>query len=123
MSRISIARRLQIEDEVIAETIKQLDAAGWTLEGVDDGGEEFIATSDPNEVLEFSDQVGTCQVFFVKLIDGKLYRTTLFLVRGNDGPDVIADHSVFPPCFEDVMDRIYDWCRRYDREVYGMDFI
>jgi len=117
---ITVERRQQIEDAVIVHAMSEARKAGWDLQGVSDG-EEFHHTSTFDEALAITNSVDECWVYFVRQHgNGTRSRVSMYLVRGNDGPDVICDHSVALG-FEEVMDAVYEWAgKRFDSEVYGI---
>jgi hypothetical protein len=119
MSRITVERRLEIEDAVIVHAMNECMKAGWDLHGVDDGG-EFFHTGSMLEALEITRSVDDCHVYFIRRhSNGTSSKVSMYLVRGNDGPDVIADHSVALG-FENVMDQVYEWTDKFNAEVYGV---
>jgi hypothetical protein len=120
MTRITVERRIEIEDLVILEAIRRALAHGWDLHGISDG-ESFTHTMSSLQVLEISRSVDECWIYFQRSQDNGQgrNRVSMFIVRGNDGPDVIADHSVALG-FEDAMDETYEWASEtFDTEVYG----
>jgi hypothetical protein len=119
MSRITVERRLEIEDAVIVHAMNECMKAGWYLMAVHDG-EETHKLSSMLEALEITRSVDESWVSFYKFDrDGHKKNGRMFIVRGNDGPDVIADNTMNFG-FDEVMNEVMEWAsQRFDAEVYG----
>ena len=83
--------RNQIERMIVEEATKRLMSIGWNPayhDATDDGEVEAISTLP--EVIEAVFSVDECRVWFKK--EGMRHQH-VFFVLGNDGYDVICDHT------------------------------
>lgn len=88
--------RMQNERDIVWALCHHLAAAGFGLTGIYDG-EELIRLTDPKEAMEHVFNLDECSLRFkFKGMLGERFPTmsvVLILGNGNDGLDIISDHS------------------------------
>jgi hypothetical protein len=105
-----VEKRIALEKRIVRRMIRHLKQNGYTLHSVDDGGDEDTRVRTEKEAMDAVFGVDEAHLYFQTPEFPKLMG--VFLVMGNDGWDVIADHS-YPDetkCnFGALMDCITDW--------------
>lgn len=93
------------ETEIIRKVYAALEAGGWTYIGTDDGDPdgELVEGGGVEMAIETVHSVDMSTLFFEK--EGK--RKGIFLIcgNGNDGLDLISDHSVGMG-FDEIIDSV-----------------
>ena len=96
---MNISQRIKIENEIVFLTVQSALDLGFTVEH--NNGEEITAIATPNEenrALSFKrlmDEVQQCDEEYITIKDDKGLRVGMvYFVYGNDGYDVINDHTV-----------------------------
>lgn len=109
---MNVEQRIEIERKVVRHMIRTLKANGWVLDCIDNGDGEDLKVDTETEAMEEIFAVDEARVYFTK--GGKTHG--VFLVMGNDGYDVICDHSYpidaatgEPAEFSRLMDQITDY--------------
>lgn len=82
------------EREILANLIAHLNRHGFIVEKVYDGGEDVHCLDDMKAALEAIFAVDESAIWFRGASGPKRYCVTVILGNGNDGLDVISDHSV-----------------------------
>lgn len=115
---LNVEQRQEIERKVVRKLIRDMQARGWIITRINDGGDPDEDTISPNETeamdTVFSVDIST--IYFHKTFPfGKPNGMTHFaqIVLGNDGWDCIADHSCGSrhqlDDFEETMNKIQAW--------------
>lgn len=108
---MNVEKRMQIEKRIVREACKALDKAGYLFRLHD--GEEY-ATGITNDPKIITDEMHACDEEMILVYNQFCARIgSIQLVYGNDGWDVLADHSVN---LEDVLKPVYDLCDRICEE-------
>lgn len=83
------------ERRIVANLISHLNAHGFMIVAVDDGGddEEVITDNNMKDAMESAFAVDEATLIFADPASGTKYVVDLIFNNGNDGLDVISDHS------------------------------
>ena len=81
-------------EKIIRGMIAVLDSAGWKPYRVDNGGDEYETTPDPDSMVEHGFATGEAQLYFRQVVDGTGQVCSVIIAPGN-GSDVICDSSNF----------------------------
>lgn len=91
-----VERRMSIERRIIRHLIREAKKDGWECVAVNNGGDEDEVCTTEAEVMDHAFATDEAQLYFRKPISGDGAKHWVFIVLGNDGYDVIADHSYVP---------------------------
>ena len=88
-----VAARQAVERQIVERVVDDALAAGFLL-SVDNGGYDFeiLLSSDRTAVL--AEMFATDEEYLYLYRKNQQYAGSVYLVYGNDGWDVICDHSV-----------------------------
>ena len=81
-----------MKDDAITEFLKRLTYAGFTIEGLDNGGDEYIQYLDVTTLKEVADDIRSVDQCRLDIVsdDGAF---TLLIVLGNLDSEMIADYA------------------------------
>jgi hypothetical protein len=102
------------ERRIVANLVAYMNSNGFTCSHVDDGGDHPEKVNDTREIMEAAFAVDDATLLFRDFRnppDKHQYEVNLVFGNGNDGLDVIADHSTGGR-FGEVMDQ-------FDHEVFA----
>ena len=100
-----VQKRLAIEKQVILKMIEICEKHGYALTGGNDG-EERHSFTDPVTAIGMVFSVDESHLYFRHPSEPKGHN--VFLVLGNDGWDVVADHSC-SDLFDAAMAELNEW--------------
>lgn len=107
------------EKAIVRHMLAVLHLAGWLPVKVDDGGDEYVKATTPDEVIEAAFAVEEANIHFS---NGKRnYWVCLVFGNGNEGRDVICDHTIdrkgVSDGFEDTMNEVCEWAENYEPDT------
>lgn len=103
-----------MEREIIKALVGEAFKQGFTKIIIDNGGDERIYCSDIEEVMASIRQTDEEHMFFAHPDVAKM--PCVFLVYGNDGYDVIADHST---SLDEMIDTIQPLIDTLEEQFHG----
>lgn len=108
----AIRARIAIERRIVKLTVKTLIEAGYAL-SVFDGEEQTAYTTTDFKMLHDALMETDEDYLYAKKADadGKMKKSFVYFVYGNDGWDVISDHSV---SLEDVLKPVFELAERLE---------
>jgi hypothetical protein len=116
---MEVTRRIEIEHTIVRKLIRTAKAQGWACTRVDNGGGwEKVYTE--HEAMEEAFAADDASLYFIKTTDdGDLVRAVVYIVLGNDGCDVIADHSeTAAGGWNDLMEAVSKYADSFEDECY-----
>lgn len=100
-------QRIANEKAIIEKLVTTLAEQGWILVGAADT-EDYEELSTHEAAYEQSSCADMGSIYFKK--DGKTHYVIAIYGNGNDGWDLLSDHTYNPKDdFEDSMRLVYDW--------------
>ena len=90
---MNVEKRMEIEKKIVRHLIREAKKAGWICVAVNNGGDEDEPVSTEAEAMDEAFACDEANLYFSKEVDGKLRTCIVLIVLGNDGYDVICDHS------------------------------
>ena len=122
---MDIEKRQEIERAIVREVLTRLVARGWKIDFFDNGGGREKLTgyhSDPiDDVMPDAFAADTCEIYLSRQMlktdwSWKRRSGVICLVLGNDGYDVIADHT----CNDDFETVITEVTDKYEALCFPM---
>lgn len=94
----------KVGNDIIRALIPHLEAEGWALRKVNDGG-EYVRVKSVDEAIEVVDSVDSSTLYFTNAEMGD--REWVAVIPGNGG-DVICDYSICDEAFDKAMERFFE---------------
>lgn len=95
----------RVETKIFHLAIESAAKFGWTLVGVDDGGDDLIHTSDPVEAVAAADSVEACTVYFKNEHQARAHIDFIW-GNGHHGLQCLLDHTTN---LQEALAPVDDW--------------